>query len=135
MKTFLKNTFLIFIIFILSHCNVNYDSINNPTPSRKDLLTDGIWEVASDSEMGSEGIKVHYFSDGSGQSLVIDGGISRVFESWDWSLNNDESELTMEFNHNTQIEVFNILELTKTNFSGIVINNSFNIGKTLKLIK
>ena len=67
------------MLFTLQHCNKD-NNVANPTISKKDMLTSGIWEVDSTSQVGEENVQLRFITDGTGQTIVDDGGgsIERV---------------------------------------------------------
>lgn len=133
MKT-LSMSFIAVILIINWGCE---DKITEPKSTEKiKILTNGIWEIAADTEVGEVGAQLKYYSDGRAQVRASDTS-GWYNEYLQWSMTDEGTELTLNGTDGpgTQ-DVLQILELTSTHFRGKIINSTSSnaIGKVSKMI-
>ncbi|MBX2977060.1 MAG: hypothetical protein KF721_13075 [Ignavibacteriaceae bacterium] len=132
----MKKFNLVFIVFILLISWGCEEKITEPKSTEKiKILTNGIWEIAADTEVGEVGAQLKYYSDGRAQVRASDTS-GWYNEYLQWSMTNDGTEITLNGTDGpgTQ-DVLQILELTNTHFRGKIISSTSSeaIGKVSKM--
>ena len=106
---------------------------------RIEILTQGIWEVSEDTEVGQPGVQINYYSDGTAQ--VRETASSEWYpDSLQWTMSDDGEELTMTGTDGPgTMDKVEILELTSSICRGRIIESSSSdssaIGKTMITFK
>ncbi len=132
----MKKFSLVFIVFILLISWGCEEKITEPKSTEKiKILTNGIWEIAADTEVGEVGAQLKYYSDGRAQVRASDTS-GWYNEYLQWSMIDDGTEITLNGTDGpgTQ-DVLQILELTNTHFRGKIISSTSSeaIGKVSKM--
>lgn len=130
----LKLSVLALLLFSGIGCQENISEAN---AERKRLLTEGIWEISNDTEVGQVGAQIKYYIDGRAQ--VRENSTSNWYPDYlEWTMSDDGEEFTMNgTNGPGTFDQFKILELTVSICRGRIINSSSSnaVGKISKMFK
>ncbi|MBU1101273.1 MAG: hypothetical protein KKA84_12805 [Bacteroidetes bacterium] len=137
---------LIVILFASWGCEVNSDANiddnnndnnNDPTNEVIELLTTGIWQIASDTEVGEVGAQLKYLADGTWQ-IRATANSDWITDNLQWSINAERTEFTMTgTNGPGTMDKIEILELSSSVCRGRIIDSTSPsaIGHITKMVK
>jgi hypothetical protein len=131
---YLKLFSIALLIPVLMGCD---EKVTETNSEKIKFLTDGIWEISGDTEVGQVGVRIKYYSDGRAQ--VRENASSNWYPDYfQWSISDDGEEFTMNgTNGPGTFDKIKILELTNTVCRGRIISSSSSsaVNKIIKMFK
>lgn len=131
---YLKLFSAVVLILVLFGCD---EKVTETNTEKIKFLTDGIWEISGDTEVGQIGAQIKYYSDGRAQ--VRENANSNWYPDYlQWSISDDGEEFTMNgTNGPGTFDKIKILELTNTVCRGRIISSSSSsaVNKIIKMFK
>lgn len=90
----MKNLSILVAFVLILACGCQKENIIESKSERIKLLTQGIWEISNDSEVGQIGVQIRYYEDGRYQ---IREAVSSIWlpDNLTWTMSDDGEELTM----------------------------------------
>ncbi len=122
------------VILVLMGCD---EKVTETNSEKIKFLTDGIWEISGDTEVGQVGAQIKYYTDGRAQERE-NANSNWLPDYLPWSISADGEELTMNgTNGPGTFDKIKILELTNSVFRGRIISSSSSnaINKIIKMFK
>lgn len=133
----MKNLSILVAFVLIFACGCQKENSTESKSEKIKLLTQGIWEISNDSEVGQIGVQIRYYEDGRYQ---IRESVSSDWlpDNLTWTMSDDGEELTMNgTNALGTFDKFKIMELTSSKCIGKILNSSTSIviGKIVRLFK
>ena len=135
----MKHSYLLLalLLVVTAGCDKSSTESDDPASVVIAALTNGIWEISPNTEVGQIGIQLKFLEDGRAQGRES-SSTGWYAEYLQWSLNSDGTVLTMMGTDGPgTMDVMDILELTGSIFRGRITNSTSSeaIGHVVIMFK